>query len=419
MYRKIFALAMASSLACGAFAQEASADTAVAKQKGINHWSLGVKGGVNYMKNAPYADLDRTLSGAINGQFGVFTEATFNPRWGLGLGYTFAMSNQGGEAGYPSWDGKKHEISLFSSFNLSNIVSPYRRAGLQKLNVFINPGILCAIGTWENAENLIQYYETEDTKVTMGLSTKGAIEYNVSNYVAVGLEGGLAWYAREYCPMLRRSYGADANLTVRYKFGGERNVRNIAWVDYAPKCEVPDLTPILEEQKRQCEELTSKLEEQIVNQNVAINKLQQQIKFTQDSLDRHIRATREAVKYVPTKEEDEIIKTAFAQLEFESSKAIIKQASYSSLDGLAMLLKSHPEWSVILKGYTDNSGNAAKNLQLSKDRAASVKNYLINKGVSAANIQSQGYGSANPIASNSTLDGRAKNRRVEIELFSK
>ena len=152
---------------------------------------------------------------------------------------------------------------------------------------------------------------------------------------------------------------------------------------------------------------------------IAINKLQQQIKFTQDSLDSHIRATREPVRYIPTKEEDEIIKTAFAQLEFESAKAIIKQSSYSSLDGLAMLLKSHPEWSVTLKGYTDNSGNAAKNLQLSKDRAASVKNYLINKGVSAANIQSQGYGSANPVASNSTLAGRAKNRRVEIELFSK
>ncbi len=417
MYRKIFALAMASSLACGAFAQEASADTAVAKQKGINHWSLGVKGGVNYMKNAPLADSERTLGGSINGQFGVFTEATFNPRWGLGLEYVFAMNNQGGEPGFVSFDGKKHNITLFSSINLSNIVSPYRRAGLQKLNVYFNPGVMCAIGTWENVENI--YVPYDSPSATWGLSGKGAIEYNVSNYVAVGLEGGVLWHAREYSPLHDASYMADANLTVRYKFGGERNVRNIAWVDYAPKCEVPDLTPILEEQKRQCEELTSKLEEQIVNQNVAINKLQQQIKFTQDSLDRHIRATREAVKYVPTKEEDEIIKTAFAQLEFESSKAIIKQASYSSLDGLAMLLKSHPEWSVILKGYTDNSGNAAKNLQLSKDRAASVKNYLINKGVSAANIQSQGYGSANPIASNSTLDGRAKNRRVEIELFSK
>ena len=406
MSKKFLALAAAATLAGNAFAQEqATADTATAK--GICHWSLGLKGGVNYLRWAPVAEPDRTLSGTINGQFAIFTEATFNPRWGLGLQYMYAMNNQ------ETYDAVNHDIILHSSFNLSNIVAPYRSMGLQKLNVYVNPGVVGTIGVWENSNKM-----ADDNKFVMGLYGAGQIEYNVSKYFAIGLEG-TAMYRLRTCYPEGGHLTFGANLEVRYKFGGDRNIRNIAWVDYAPKCEVPDLTPVLEEQKRQCEELTSKLEEQIVNQNVAINKLQQQIKFTQDSLDSHIRATREPVRYVPTKEEDEIIKTAFAQLEFESAKAIIKQSSYSSLDGLAMLLKSHPEWSVTLKGYTDNSGNAAKNLQLSKDRAASVKNYLVNKGVSAANIQSQGYGSANPVASNSTLAGRAKNRRVEIELFSK
>jgi outer membrane protein OmpA-like peptidoglycan-associated protein len=406
MSKKFLALAAAATLAGNAFAQEqATADTATAK--GICHWSLGLKGGVNYLRWAPVAEPDRTLSGTINGQFGIFTEATFNPRWGLGLQYMYAMNNQ------ETYDAVNHDIILHSSFNLSNIVAPYRSMGLQKLNVYVNPGVVGTIGVWENSSKV-----ADDNKFVMGLYGAGQIEYNVSKYFAIGLEG-TAMYRLRTCYPEGGHLTFGANLEVRYKFGGDRNIRNIAWVDYAPKCEVPDLTPVLEEQKRQCEELTSRLEEQIVNQNVAINKLQQQIKFTQDSLDSHIRATREPVRYVPTKEEDEIIKTAFAQLEFESAKAIIKQSSYSSLDGLAMLLKSHPEWSVTLKGYTDNSGNAAKNLQLSKDRAASVKNYLVNKGVSAANIQSQGYGSANPVASNSTLAGRAKNRRVEIELFSK
>ena len=407
MSKKFLALAAAATLAGNAFAQEqATADTATAK--GICPWSLGLKGGVNYLRWAPIAEPDRTLTGTINGQFGIFTEATFNPRWGLGLQYMYAMNNQ------ETYDAVNHDIILHSSFNLSNIVAPYRSMGLQKLNVYFNPGVVGTIGALENAKN----GGADDNKFVVGLYGAGQIEYNVSKYFAIGLEG-TAMYRMRTCYPEGGHLTFGANLEVRYKFGGDRNIRNIAWVDYAPKCEVPDLTPVLEEQKRQCEELTSKLEEQIVNQNVAINKLQQQIKFTQDSLDSHIRATREPVRYVPTKEEDEIIKTAFAQLEFESAKAIIKQSSYSSLDGLAMLLKSHPEWSVTLKGYTDNSGNAAKNLQLSKDRAASVKNYLVNKGVSAANIQSQGYGSANPVASNSTLAGRAKNRRVEIELFSK
>jgi len=407
MSKKFLALAAAAAFAGNAFAQDEQATADTASAKGICHWSAGLKGGVNYLRHAPIAEPDRTLTGTINGQFGVFTEATFNPRWGLGLQYMYAMNDQ------DTYEGVNHDIILHSSFNLSNIVAPYRSMGLQKLNVYVNPGIVGTIGTWEGSKIM-----ADDHKFVLGLYGAGQIEYNVSKYFAIGLEGTGMYRLRTCYPEGGRlTFGA--NLEVRYKFGGDRNIRNIAWVDYAPKCEVPDLTPVLEEQKRQCEELTAKLEEQIVNQNVAINKLQQQIKFTQDSLDSHIRATREPVRYVPTKEEDEIIKTAFAQLEFESAKAIIKQSSYSSLDGLAMLLKSHPEWSVTLKGYTDNSGNAAKNLQLSKDRAASVKNYLINKGVSAANIQSQGYGSANPVASNSTLAGRAKNRRVEIELFSK
>jgi len=82
-------------------------------------------------------------------------------------------------------------------------------------------------------------------------------------------------------------------------------------------------------------------------------------------------------------------------------------------------LKKHPEWSVKLSGHTDNTGKAAKNLQLSKDRAAAVKNYLVSKGADAANIESEGYGSSKPIASNNTAAGKAKNRRVEVELFSK
>jgi OOP family OmpA-OmpF porin len=73
--------------------------------------------------------------------------------------------------------------------------------------------------------------------------------------------------------------------------------------------------------------------------------------------------------------------------------------------------------SVALKGHTDNVGNAAKNTQLSKQRAEAVKNYLVSKGVSASVIQTYGFGSTQPIATNNTPEGRAQNRRVEIEVF--
>ena len=82
------------------------------------------------------------------------------------------------------------------------------------------------------------------------------------------------------------------------------------------------------------------------------------------------------------------------------------------------MAKSRKDWVLQLKGYTDNTGDKAKNLQLSKDRAAAVKNYLISKGVDPVNVESKGYGDADPIATNKTAAGRAKNRRVEIDLFS-
>lgn len=410
MKRNLLALFVASTAMAGtAFAQEATEAAAVESStaEGLNHWSFELKGGVDYFR---YTDKKFNFEG------GADVEYTFNPLWGLGIEYMYKMNNhdQNGIR-KPEFDGTVHDIDLFASVNLSNLLAKYRSAGWQKLNIYANGGVGASIINWE-----VKNGADDDLVKPVGVLT-GVIEYNVSKSFAIGLQGRITGNLKsgELHPYSGARVNGGANLAVRYKFGGENNIRNVALVDYEPKAEVPDVTPMLEEAKKQCEETTARLEEQIANQNAAIKKLQTQLKETQDSLDRHIQATKEPVRYTPTKEEDEIIKTAFSQLEFESAKSIIKQSSYSSLDGLAMLLKQHNEWSVILKGYTDNTGKASKNLQLSKDRSAAVKAYLVNKGVPASHIQTFGYGSANPVASNSTLAGRAKNRRVEIELYSK
>lgn len=410
MKRKFLGLFVASAVACNAFAQEeVAADSA--SSKGLNHWSLEVHGGINVI-NASKSNDRATLipNSDFNPQVGAQVEYTFNPLWGLGLDYTWARNNQA------NYDNAAHDISLFASTNLSNLLAKYRSAGWQKFNAYLNGGLGVMIYDYE-----CNVHGNEDDAVAPLAWAGLNLEYNVSKCFAIGLNGQARRATiKEWHPLCDGgSWQMMANLGVRYKFAGDRNVRNVALVDYEPKVEVPDITPLLDEQKRQAAEMTARLEEQINNQNAKIAKLEGQVKATQDSLDKHIRDTKPAVRYTPTKEEDEIIKTAFSQLEFETNKAIIKQQSYSSLDGLATLLKSHNEWTVTLKGYTDNSGQAAKNLQLSKDRAASVKAYLVNKGVSASKIQSFGYGSANPVASNATLAGRAKNRRVEIELYSK
>lgn len=81
---------------------------------------------------------------------------------------------------------------------------------------------------------------------------------------------------------------------------------------------------------------------------------------------------------------------------------------------MATRIEACPDSRIVVTGFTDNSGNDAINVPLSADRAKSVADFLVSQGVAADHITSTGMGSANPIASNDTVEGRALNRRVEI-----
>ncbi|HIP36440.1 MAG TPA: hypothetical protein EYG85_06265 [Crocinitomix sp.] len=116
-------------------------------------------------------------------------------------------------------------------------------------------------------------------------------------------------------------------------------------------------------------------------------------------------------------EEQEVINTAFENLEFETAKAIIKEVSYESLEDLAELLIKKPEWRIKVAGHTDSQGAAQSNLILSKKRAEAVKQFLVSRGVSADRIIVQYFGETKPIADNNTAEGRQKNRRVEMEII--
>ena len=89
----------------------------------------------------------------------------------------------------------------------------------------------------------------------------------------------------------------------------------------------------------------------------------------------------------------------------------------ADLDQIAALLNDREDISARVTGYTDAVGNLHYNLKVSEFRANIVKIYLVGKGVDANRIASLGMGPANPIDSNDTLEGRRRNRRVEIELY--
>ena len=104
----------------------------------------------------------------------------------------------------------------------------------------------------------------------------------------------------------------------------------------------------------------------------------------------------------------------FAPIGFEFDSSVLKTESYSTLDKLAKELRDS-NGSVTLDGYASAEGTEEYNVNLSKDRANAVKQYLVNAGVAASSIKANGYGEANPIASNATEEGRVQNRRVEIK----
>ena len=132
--------------------------------------------------------------------------------------------------------------------------------------------------------------------------------------------------------------------------------------------------------------------------------------------DGYFRFAKEAEVIILKEEEKQVMKKAFENLEFKSTKDIILSSSYAGMNELAELMATNPSWKLRITGHTDNVGNAASNMDLSKRRSESVKKYLVSKGISADRFEVLYFGAEKPIAPNDTPEGRARNRRVEMLL---
>jgi len=101
---------------------------------------------------------------------------------------------------------------------------------------------------------------------------------------------------------------------------------------------------------------------------------------------------------------------------FNSGKSTFQAQTFPVLQSIAAILEEYPKTNFSIEGHTDTDGNNQKNLALSKERATAVKDYLIQNGIAAERLTSEGYGETRPIASNKTAKGKAINRRVEVKL---
>jgi K(+)-stimulated pyrophosphate-energized sodium pump len=107
------------------------------------------------------------------------------------------------------------------------------------------------------------------------------------------------------------------------------------------------------------------------------------------------------------------------RLYFETGKSVLKASSQEQLNNIAAILKANPNVELKLGGYSDNTGDSAKNVLLSQQRAEIAKAGLVNLGIDAKRLSAEGYGPQYPVADNATEAGRARNRRIDVRVTKK
>lgn len=117
-----------------------------------------------------------------------------------------------------------------------------------------------------------------------------------------------------------------------------------------------------------------------------------------------------------TREGDELVLDMPSEVTFATGSANLDPAFRSTLDNVAATLTEYEKTSVDVLGHTDSTGSDAFNQTLSQQRSSTVANYLSQRGVQPVRLATRGYGESQPRASNTTVEGRASNRRVEIRI---
>jgi outer membrane protein OmpA-like peptidoglycan-associated protein len=150
-----------------------------------------------------------------------------------------------------------------------------------------------------------------------------------------------------------------------------------------------------------------KTREQLEQERQAREQAEQRSK---EALDRLAAANAAAVKH----EDRGTVITLQGNVLFASGKSTLLPGAQSSLNQVADALKSRDDTKILVEGHTDSTGSDVTNQALSKARADAVASYLVTRGLPQDRVTSAGLGSSRPVADNSTAEGRANNRRVEI-----
>ncbi len=354
-------------------------------------WSVAVKGGGTYFRVTPVGD---SYKHDASWGFGGIIERTANPLFGMGLDVTYSRYNR-----RPQMAGFTIDPTVFGSVNLTNLFFPHRTSSF--FNLYGKAGAGAAI---YKSTLLNQGYSGDYKNSDKCVVFTGSIhpEFNLGNYVALGLEISARYYNKEnlggQISKDRFDDGMTAMATLRFNLG-KNHVRNLTMDEYYPAPE-----PVV------------KNIENSYDDSVLVGRLDNLDKQSQEIQDRLAKLEND-LRNLQTQAKGTAVNVTFENIEFEFDSANLTDASISIINQVVSILQNNPTWATLkVNGHTDNIGSKSYNQSLSESRVQSVKDYLVSQGIDASVISTEGFGESNPIASNDTKEGRQRNRRVEFQI---
>jgi outer membrane protein OmpA-like peptidoglycan-associated protein len=372
------------------------------KENPYAHWSLGLRAGGNQTEYAKDINSSDGLGVTVGGEL----ERTFNPYWGLSLGYTYIGYELPELTTNDGKKGRTHEIVLSTHINLANLLAPCR--GAQQLNVYANVGGGLSIYTTPNREsaNELKYDWGNTIVVPTGLS----IEYNVTPRLAFSIAGDRRWHLTR--DMIFRTQEFADHITiwtitagVRFKFGKKPHVRNVRMAEYEPPCKPYNNSDVsaIKERLDKVEENIQNLQDTVIKSNEELKKAVEDANAKIESQSQNQRVVAPINPYLTPK--------VYLRVEFAPAQYNVRPYYQREVDDVVATMIAYPNIKIQLVGHTDD--RRYNNVKLSEDRANTVKEYLVSKGVDASRISVKGMADKDPIDSNSTPEGRQRNRRVE------
>jgi outer membrane protein OmpA-like peptidoglycan-associated protein len=263
-------------------------------------------------------------------------------------------------------------------------------------------------GSWSKAVNLGYPINTIENEGSMVVAADGKTAYYASD--RNDSRGGLDIYSFE----IRNDIRPARTLWVKGKVFDKKTERGLP-----SAVELTDLSTQQLLSKVQTDETGSYLITLPVGKDYAFNVNRKGYLFYSENFDlSHIQPDSTFNIDIPLQPIEKNAAVVLKNIFFDVNKYQLKPESTAELDKIVQLLRDNPGVRIQISGHTDNVGKDADNLQLSKDRAQSVVKYLVTKGIAQERLSSQGFGATQPIDTNNTEEGKAKNRRTELKVIS-